>query len=238
MTRRDSLKRLVALAAVGRFWEREAMAQRSARDAIDHLLLGVRDLDEGVAWLEQQTGVRAAVGGVHPGMGTRNALVSLGGRQYLEIIAPDPAQAAFNFQLDIRSLAQPKLVTWAAVTTNVDEMAAMAKAAGLGVFGPRDGTRARPDGVVLRWRSVGVAAKLSSATVDPVPFFIQWAPDSKHPATDAPSGLRVASFTLRHPDPAQVQKTLSALGIDATVERSDAAGLQATLDTPKGRVAL
>jgi hypothetical protein len=238
MTRRDSLKRLAALAAAGRFAGGAAMAQRNAREAVDHLLLGARDLDEGIAWLERRTGVRAVAGGVHPGMGTRNALASLGGRQYLEIIAPDPAQSAFNFQLDIRTLAEPGLVTWAASATSVDDAAAAARAAGLGVFGPRDGSRQRPDGVLLKWRSVGVDAKLSSGTIDPFPFFIQWAADSRHPAADAPSGLRLSAFTLRHPDAEKLRRTLTTFGIDAAVDASNAAGLRATLDTPNGQVVL
>src|SRR5438270_9647059 len=87
--------------------------------ALDHLLLGVADLDRGIEWVERRTGVRAAIGGTHPGAGTRNALLSLGARHYLEIIAPDPAQHAYKFQIDLRPLTEPHLITWAAATNDI-----------------------------------------------------------------------------------------------------------------------
>ena len=37
-------------------------------DALDHILLGCKDLDAGIALMEQRTGVRAQYGGVHPGL--------------------------------------------------------------------------------------------------------------------------------------------------------------------------
>jgi hypothetical protein len=211
---------------------------RTVRGAVDHLLLGAPDLEGGIAWLEARTGVRAAVGGSHPGMGTRNALASLGDRHYLEIIAPDPAQSAFNFDVDLRKLPEPRLVTWAASTASPEDVAAAAKRAGIAVSGPRDGSRVRPDGGTLRWRTVRVQADFASDGIDPVPFFIAWAIDARHPSTDAPSGCRLVEFAISDPDPVKLRAVLASLGIEATVTKAAHAGLSATLESPKGRVTI
>src|SRR5262245_59659552 len=113
----------------------------SARAAVDHILRGVSDLVRGIAELERITGVKAAVGGSHPGVGTRNALISLGGKQYLEIIAPDPMQTAYNFHIDVRTLSEPRVITWAALMTDIGATAKQAREHGYQIFGPRDGSR-------------------------------------------------------------------------------------------------
>jgi len=208
------------------------------RDAVDHLLLGAPDLDKGIAWVEERTGVRAQAGGRHPGMGTHNALLSLGDRQYVEIIAPDPTQSAFNFQIDLRRLSAPRLVTWAASTNELSAVVIRAQAAGLQVFGPREGSRVRLDGVTLKWTSAGILAGMAEADIDPVPFFIQWAPDSVHPSQDAPKGCRLVSLDAAHPNPTKLHQRLATLGIDAPVRQDERTALIATLETPRGRVVI
>lgn len=210
----------------------------AATDAVDHLLLGAADLDRGIAWLEKMTGVRAVMGGRHPGVGTHNALLSLGSRQYLEIIAPDPAQTTYSFPTDLRTLPEPGLIAWAVGTTDINAVAKQAYEAGFHISGPDEGSRERLDGKVLKWKIVRVLDKLGQKGVEPVPFFIEWALDSVHPSQDSPLGCELQSFVLEHPDSARVMDTLSRLGIDAEVRQGRSIRLRASLKAPRGEVAL
>jgi hypothetical protein len=53
--------------------------------SVDHLVWGGPDLDQEIDRLDEWTGVRAVLGGRHPGQGTRNALIGLGLTKYLEL---------------------------------------------------------------------------------------------------------------------------------------------------------
>jgi Glyoxalase-like domain len=239
-TDRRTALRALGLVAVSALTRSEFIMEASgpAVTAADHLLLGVADLDRGIQWVEERTGVRPVVGGSHPGRGTRNALLSLGAKQYLEVIAPDPAQSTYTFQIDLRALKEPRLVTWAAATSDIEAVARGAKAAGRSVVGPTDGSRARPDGRTLRWRSLAVASTLVVGIVEPMPFFIQWAADAVHPASDSPAGCQLKALRIAHPEPAAVVDALRAVGIDAEVALASDAALYATVSTPKGVIEL
>ena len=233
--------RLVAAAGASGFVAGRAVAAEKgtpAVSAVDHLILGVNDLDAGIAWFEKATGVKAVLGGVHPGVGTRNALASLGGKRYVEILAPDPAQTEFKFRIDVRKLTEPRLVNWAATTADVEAVAKKGAATGYELFGPRAGSRARPDGKTLRWELLGVMHDLEANGVDPIPFFIEWSADSVHPSQESPTGCELTALEIEHPNSGKVKKTLSALGLDAAVRKGKAAQLIATLTTPKGKVTL
>lgn len=203
---------------------------------LDHILLGCSDLDRGIAFVEQHTGVRAAIGGVHPGRGTRNALVSLGERQYLEIIAPDPAQKGIDDKrlASILKLSSPKLIQWAAHVDGIDSLAKKLIAEGIKVDGPEPGSRKRPDGRVLDWKTLGVEAEPREV----IPFFIEWGKATVHPSADAPSGCRLENFSAGDNDPAALIKTFQKMGLEVPVHRADKPELFAKIIGPKGTMDL
>jgi len=205
---------------------------------VDHLLLGVADLDRGIDWVEKRSGVRAAVGGVHPGAGTRNALLSLGTGHYLEIIAPDPDQTAAKDDRHLRELSSPRLITLALTTNNIDSIAAKARKARVQVSGPHYGSRRLPSGKTLRWQTLTIPNDLGSGPIQPVPFFIQWAPDSPHPSSDSPQGCALESLEFGHPDPPRLNLIFEALGLDADVAAGNEVRIIARLKTPNGRLEL
>src|SRR5262245_27316313 len=125
---------------------------------MDHLVFGVPDLAHGIELVERRTGVRASFGGRHPGRGTHNALMSLGGRQYLEIIAtaPDQPKAPGLLFPMLEGLSQPAFIAWAIAVESVADVAGRARAAGIKTVGPLDGSRAQSDGSLLTWKTLRI----------------------------------------------------------------------------------
>jgi len=198
---------------------------------LDHILLGSNDLDRGIAFVEEHTGVRAAFGGVHPGRGTENALLSLGERRYLEIIAPDPKQAGVEQYPVITKLAEPRLIGWAAHRDDLDEFAEQLRKQGIEFEGPQAGSRQRPDGKLLRWR----ALRLKDDHGGLLPFFIEWSRDSVHPSVDAPKGCTLTRFEAATPQREDLLHAIPRVQLDLHVQTFDHPSLRATVSSPMGQ---
>jgi hypothetical protein len=203
-------------------------------ESLDHIILGCNDLDAGVEYVYQRTGVRAAPGGVHPGAGTKNALLSLGTLRYLEIIAPDPAQPASTDPRDVASLKNPALVGWAIHQHDVKKFAAVLQADGVDCVGPKPGSRARPDGTTLRWASLTLEDDKDGV----LPFFIEWDSNSLHPSVDAPAGCRLTDLWITTPDPARLKALSAKLQLGVQIRQSNELRLAATILGPKGSLSL
>jgi Glyoxalase-like domain len=149
---------------------------------VDHIILGCKDLDAGMVYMERLCGYRAAIGGSHPGRGTHNALLKLGYRSYLEILAPDPAQPELVWHKEVAALDSPMLIGWAVPVKNIEQYATHLRGRGIACTGPMAGSRTKPSGVTLRWKTL----VLEDDQAGMLPFYIEWAADSAHPSNDAP----------------------------------------------------
>jgi hypothetical protein len=206
---------------------------------LDHLVYATPDVAATTDLLAQALGVQASPGGRHVGVGTHNTLVSFGPAfgtgSYLEVIGPDPTQAAPGgprpFGID--ELTSPALVAWAVRVSGIDAAVVAARARGWDPGDVVDLSRATPAGDVLTWRLTFARPELGGV----VPFLIDWG-DTAHPSTTAASGVTLMGFELRHPQVAEVQAALAAIGASATVAPSPQPGLRAVLEGPAGRIDL
>jgi hypothetical protein len=233
---RFNRRRLLAIGASACAVPALAFGEDATPAELDHVLLGARDLTEGIAFLERHTGVRAVFGGVHPNRGTQNALASLGSAHYLEVIALDPAQAAVHLPITeaLAKLSEPRLVGWAVHTHDLEGVKRKLERAGIPFEGPASGSRKRPDNRMLKWRTLMLSESAKGDSL--LPFFIEWSRDSVHPATDAPKGCRLSRFELVTPEPDALRKTLAVLSLTVSVAKGDAPRIRATFEGPKGRL--
>jgi hypothetical protein len=229
---------------------------------IDHLVYATPDLQATVADMEKEFGVAPSPGGAHLGLGTFNALLGLGGRTYLEIIGPDPAQPepegprAFG----IDDLDQARLVAWCAAPHRpLSEVVTAAQSVGFDPGVIRSMSRRRPDGVVLEWTLTSPEISLIHEFFDGdealpndfalggvLPFFIDWG-RTVHPSETIPVGGTLLTLDLFHPHPRTIDLVLSAVSDQATLgddeskislNYADRAGLAAEILTANGTVVL
>jgi Glyoxalase-like domain len=202
---------------------------------IDHLVYATPDLDKTVDSLSELLGVRATAGGRHPGRGTRNALLGLGSRCYLEIVGPDrdqpPPSKRRWFLID--GLREARLVAWAVRDPDLQARSVEAAAASLALGPIVSGSRQRPDGKLLSWRFTDPSVRSADGVM---PFFIDWG-GGPHPADLLPQEVRLLELRVQHPKPAPMTFILK-LGLNVTVRTAEPPRLSATLDTPRGPIQL
>ena len=214
---------------------------------LDHLVIGARDLEQGIAWAHDILRVDIPRGGEHVKMSTHNCVMRLGGNVYFEIIAINPDAPPIKhprwFGLDepdvrTRIASTPVLLTWAVNTAAI---------AG-GFEALRNACEHPPTSIHamqrdnLQWQ---VAFPDDGTLVDGglFPLVIEWAV-SPHPARAMRDlGCRLRGLSLRSTDPKTLTRKLACIGaLEALggnpVEPASRNELVATLDTPAGTLEL
>ena len=206
-------------------------AAARAGAGLDHLILGINSLENGMKLFAAMTGVVPVRGGVHPGAGTENALVSLGGGAYLELIAPRPGVTPTSFAV-IATLERLTPIGWALHTDSLSAVVELLRKSD-SVLGPFPGSRQTPDGKLLTWKT----AHLATPGLESAPFLIEWGPGSVHPSSTSPGGCQLAKLTVAEPAPVRMIAFLQALGLNITVQTSPSQRLAFTLRCPRGDIA-
>ncbi len=185
---------------------------------IDHVVLAARTLEEGCAFVRDRLGHTPAPGGEHPQMGTHNAVLRLGEKLYLEVIAVNPGapppgrprwMALDDPAMQAALRASPRLVCWMATTDDIDAAASR--------FGSLVGEVWNGERGALRWK-LTVRADGALPAGGAVPHLIQW-PEGVHPAANMPdAGFAFRSLSVRHRAKAWLDRTLADLRVSGAVE--------------------
>ena len=193
---------------------------------LDHLVYLVHNLGAAVAQLATQ-GLSFSPGGRHTTRGTHNALLRLGPRSYLELLAIDPTTsipAPRWMGIDLGTL--PRLSRWAVH-------------AGAESFPAHDwqaGSRQLPDGRLLRWQLTDPGT--APATVVR-PFLIDWSESAAHPAETLPEvGVELVELRLFCPDTKAVNTQLKQYSVPWRAVSAAEPSIEATLRGPQGLVQL
>ena len=198
-------------------------------------------------WVEKRLGARPAQGGQHLAMGTHNALLKLGPRAYLEVIAIDPEGTAPArprwFALDEPEMQAllatgPRLITWAVRSESLAN--ACARVPDLGEIVSMSRGK-------FHWK-IAVPETGSLAWGGILPTAIQWLAsddgEAHHPCDELEdSGCELVRLQLSHP--AAVLGTSGIMGMFRELKIMGPVDLApgpkvlaATIRTPAGEVVL
>lgn len=181
---------------------------------VDHVVVLVPRLDEAIESYRVQ-GFQVVAGGEHPG-GTHNALIGFADGAYLELLAfrePERPHAHRWY----RFLASgPGIIDFCLASDDLAGEIERLRSRGLPYQGPGQGSRRRPDGRLVEWRSATPSDERTGA----LPFLIQ----------------DITPRELRVPGGPQAQHVLGAVGLAAVTVavsnlESAIAEYQALLDT-------
>ena len=183
---------------------------------IDHILLPVGNLEDAARHMHDRYGLQANEGGRHASGGTANYIVPLG-LQYLELIAVVAPAEVRDSHLGGRVLQAvhegETFVAWALRTTDLDAMRAKLLGEGWDLPPMTEGSRKRPDGQTLSWRTQDLE-KAAGPTA--IPFVIEWRiPDGLHPgeavAAHEHGATAIKRVVVGARDPEGVRRRLAVL---------------------------
>ncbi len=166
---------------------------------LDHIIIGVNDLETATRIFSEKLGLLASGGGVHPSGGTTNRIIVIGDT-YLELIAVrTPAEAQ---QSMLERLAKGDgYLNFALTSDDIQADSAAIASRGVSIIGPTPGQLKAADGRTRSWSRTDIERP---DLTQHYPFIIQ------HDSTGEERRSRLAGWTTPPEHPLGVSKVLSA----------------------------
>jgi catechol 2,3-dioxygenase-like lactoylglutathione lyase family enzyme len=167
--------------------------------AIDHIIIGVHNLEQAASQFSQKLGLIPSGGGIHPSRGTANRIIVIGDT-YLELIAVrDPAEAQ---QSMVERLAKGEgYLNIVLASDNIEAEGKAMRERGISIIGPTPGELRSPDGRSRKWSRIDVE---QPSLAQRYPFLIQ------HDSAGEERRYRLAGWTTPPEHPLGVTQVLSA----------------------------
>lgn len=203
---------------------------------LDHVIYAVRDLDEAAERFLRSHGLASLAGGVHPRWGTGNRVVPFSDGTYIELMAIVDPHAAVTPLGDAISEVLRGGDRWFTLCLADDALDDTAARLDLEIS---SGSRTRPDGSVISWRSAGIE---DPRRTPDLPFFIAWqGPPDAHPAAmwvTHPAGAMGISSVEVSGDPSRFSSWTAGAHLPVHVVDGDGAMRSVTLATAGGDLRL
>lgn len=167
--------------------------------SIDHIIIGVQDLEQAAAQFGQKLGLLASGGGIHPTGGTANRVIVIGDT-YLELIAVNVPAEAHQSMLERLAKGEGYL-NMVLASNNIEAEGAAMRARGVAIIGPTPGQLRSADGRSRGWSRIDVEQPVLAGHY---PFLIQ------HDSTGEERRHRLAGWTTPPQHTLGVTRVLSA----------------------------
>ena len=203
---------------------------------IDHIVMCVPILNDGIKHVERITGITPTIGGRHLDRGTHNAIFKIGPRSYFEILAPDPQNLSVTKDrwMGVDHVTGPTITRWALASPDIRiDAQRLSQVRGTPVPVSK-GQRALSNGGSLQWQMTDPGVH---PNIDLLPFLLDWQ-DSQHPSETLESFCTIVGIQLYHQDPHKIHDQLNIMGLTLPVMRSASARIAVELETSKGLIVL
>lgn len=211
---------------------------------LDHVsfAVGPDGIDATVEKITSALGVERVRGGIHPRFGTRNAIIPLEGRQYLEVVEvldhPSADKAPFGQAVRNRSQMGGGWMGWC---VTVQDLAPFEHRLGRKSV---PGNRKFPDGQELTWQQIGIKGLIA----DPqVPYLLRWddGTEDLHPSLAYEPQAKLTRLSIAG-DPQRVadwlgepeSNPLDDVAVDWVAPSGTPGIMSVTFSSPKGQVTI